>query len=235
MLNKDLPTNAHQLVSGKLHVILTRVHDWRSVMVSEFASREDLIQALICSCFVPLCFGFLPPRYHGVRYIDGEFSMWQANFVSRATITVSAFTGEYDICPKDGPAAFFALQLSDCILHISKRNVCRLHYVLRLPTCQVLEQFYTHGYQDAASFLKRLSEFGINYLDEDFMLSLANESCQKGEGTLHQKPETRVLRSRITEPEDVTEEKPGTIQAADEVEEEAPRHLLHHQKGPCQP
>lgn len=111
--------------------------------------------------------------------------MWQANFVSRATITVSAFTGEYDICPKDGPAAFFALQLSDCILHISKRNVCRLHYVLRLPTCQVscfyryagheapiagpsaltatsllqvLEQFYTHGYQDAASFLKRLSK-----------------------------------------------------------------------------
>lgn len=82
-----------------------------------------------------------------------------------------------------------------------------------------------------AGFLFPPGEFGINYLDEDFMLSLANESCQKGEGTLHQKPETRVLRSRITEPEDVTEEKPGTIQAADEVEEEAPRHLLHHQKG----
>lgn len=44
ILNKYLPTNAHQLVSGKLHVILTRLHDWRSVVVSEFASREDLIQ-----------------------------------------------------------------------------------------------------------------------------------------------------------------------------------------------
>lgn len=74
-------------------------------------------------------------------------------------------------------------------------------------------------------------EFGINYLDDDFMLSLANESSQKGEGTLHWKPETRVLPSRATYPEDVTEENPGTIQAADEVEEEAPHHLLRHKEG----
>ncbi|KAF1511235.1 Patatin-like phospholipase domain-containing protein 1, partial [Eudyptula minor] len=129
ILNKYLPTNAHQLVSGKLHVILTRLHDWRSVVVSEFASREDLIQAVTCSCFIPLYFGFLAPTYRGVRYVDGELSMWQANFVSRTTITVSGFAGEYDICPKDSPAAFFTFQLSDCILYISKRNITRLQYI----------------------------------------------------------------------------------------------------------
>ncbi|XP_075299014.1 omega-hydroxyceramide transacylase [Opisthocomus hoazin] len=206
VLNKYLPTNAHQLVSGKLHVILTRLRDWRSVVVSEFASREDLIQAIMCSCFIPVYFGFLPPTYHGVRYIDGELGMWRTNFVFRTTITVSAFAGEYDICPKDSPAAFFNFQLADCILQISKWNICRLQHVFQLPTSQVLDQFYTQGYQDAASFLKRLSEFGINYLDEDFMLSLANESHQRGEGTLHWKPETRVLRFRATDPEDVTKE-----------------------------
>ncbi|XP_075632067.1 omega-hydroxyceramide transacylase-like isoform X2 [Balearica regulorum gibbericeps] len=231
VLNKHLPENAHQLVSGKLHVILTRLHDWRSVVVSEFASREDLIQALVCSCFIPLYFGLLPPMYCGVRYIDGELSMWQANFVSRTTITVSAFAGEYDICPKDGPAAFFTFQLSDCILQISKRNIHRLQYIFQLPTHQVLDQFYTHGYQDTVSFLKRLSEFGINYLDEDFMLPLTNESCQKGEGTLHWKLETRVFRFRATDPEDVTKENPESSWAADEVEEEASHHLLHHQKA----
>ncbi|NXV30112.1 PLPL1 protein, partial [Rissa tridactyla] len=129
LLNKYLPPNAHQLVSGKLHVILTRVYDWRSVAVSEFSSREDLIQAIMCSCFVPVCFGILPPTYHGVRYVDGELGMWRANFVSRTTITVSGFAGEYDICPRDGPSAFFTFQLSDCILQISKRNICRLQYV----------------------------------------------------------------------------------------------------------
>ncbi|NXK18140.1 PLPL1 protein, partial [Arenaria interpres] len=125
-LNKYLPPNAHQLVSGKLNVILTRVYDWRSVVVSEFASREDLIQAITCSCFIPLYFGFSLPKYHGVRYVDGELGMWRADFVTRTTITVSAFAGEYDICPKDCPAAFFTFQLSDCILQISKRNICRM-------------------------------------------------------------------------------------------------------------
>ncbi|NWX38895.1 PLPL1 protein, partial [Steatornis caripensis] len=129
VLNKSLPLNAHQLVSGKLHVILTRVHDWKSVAVSEFASKEELIQAITCSCFLPVCFGFLPPKYRGVRYVDGELSMWQANFVSRTTLTVSAFAGEYDICPKDGPAAFFSFQISDCILQISKRNFYRFKFI----------------------------------------------------------------------------------------------------------
>ncbi|XP_042656184.1 omega-hydroxyceramide transacylase-like [Tyto alba] len=182
-------------------------------------------QAITCSCFIPVCFGVLPPVYHGVRYIDGELAMWKASFVSRTMITVSAFAGEYDICPKDCPAAFFNFQVSDCILQISKRNICRLQYVFQRPSDQVLEQFYTHGYQDTVSFLKKLSDFGINYLDEDFMLSLANVSHHKDEETVYWKPETRLLCSRATDTE-VTEENQGTIRAADE----APHHLLHCQR-----
>ncbi|NXC41411.1 PLPL1 protein, partial [Penelope pileata] len=125
-LNKYLPVNAHQLASGKLHVILTRLRDWRTVVVSEFASREDVIQAVLCSCFIPLCFGFFPPLYHGVRYIDGEFGLWRSNFTSQTMITVSAFAGEYDICPRDCPAAFFTLQIFGHLIPISKKNLYRM-------------------------------------------------------------------------------------------------------------
>ncbi|NXB67584.1 PLPL1 protein, partial [Struthidea cinerea] len=128
-LEKFLPPNAHELVSGKLHIVLTRLRDWRTVTVSEFASKEELIQAVMCSCFIPLYFGLSPPTYRGVRYVDGELAMWTADFVSRTTITISAFAGEYDICPKDGPAAFLTFQLSDCILQISKMNICRLQHI----------------------------------------------------------------------------------------------------------
>ncbi|NWV46233.1 PLPL1 protein, partial [Daphoenositta chrysoptera] len=128
-LHKFLPPNAHELVSGKLHIVLTRLHDWRTVTASEFASKEELIQAVTCSCFIPLYFGLSPPTYRGVRYVDGELAMWTADFVSRSTITISAFAGEYDICPKDGPAAFLTFQLSDSILHISKMNICRLLHI----------------------------------------------------------------------------------------------------------
>ncbi|NWS61225.1 PLPL1 protein, partial [Chunga burmeisteri] len=128
-LNKYLPQNAHQIVSGKLHIILTRVRDWRSVTVSEFASRDELIQTILCSCYIPLYFGLLPPTYRGVRYVDGELGMWRADFMSRTMITVSGFAGEYDICPKDCPAAFLTFQVSDCILQISKRNIHRLQCI----------------------------------------------------------------------------------------------------------
>lgn len=71
------------------------------------------------------------------RYLDGELAMWRANFVSRTTITISAFAGEYDICPRDGPAAFLTFQLSDCILQISKMNITRLVCIFQPPSQQV--------------------------------------------------------------------------------------------------
>ncbi|XP_009890050.1 PREDICTED: patatin-like phospholipase domain-containing protein 1 [Charadrius vociferus] len=157
VLNKYLPTNAHQLVSGKLHVILTRLRDWKCVLVSEFASREDLIQAITCSCFIPVYFGLLPPTYHGVRYVDGELCMWRANFVSRTTITVSAFAGEYDICPKDCPAAFFTFQLSDCT-ESHEAPIAGPSALTATSPLQVLNQFFIHGYQDTVSYFKRLSK-----------------------------------------------------------------------------
>ncbi|KAM7032744.1 omega-hydroxyceramide transacylase-like [Acridotheres tristis] len=214
-LDKFLPPNAHELVSGKLHIVLTRLHDWRSVTVSDFASKEELIQAVVCSCFVPLCFGFSPPKFRGVRYLDGELAMWRADFVSPSTITISAFSGEYDICPRDGSAAFLAFQISDCILHVSKMNMCRFLYIFQPPTRQVMNCIYIQGYQDTVSFLKRLSDFQVNYFD-GFTISLDKEFNQKDEESLHPKPELRDLHSRGTDGEDDTKENPGASQAAHE-------------------
>jgi hypothetical protein len=39
-----LPEDAHLRVNGKLHISLTRVYDGRNVIVSQFGSREDLVQ-----------------------------------------------------------------------------------------------------------------------------------------------------------------------------------------------
>lgn len=57
----------------------------------------------------------------------------------------------------------------------------------------------------------------MNYF-EGFTLSLANESRQKGEETLHLKPQLRVLHSRATDHEDDTKENPGISHAVDEEE-----------------
>lgn len=99
-LNRDLPSDAHLLASGRLCISLTKVSNGENVLVSKFSSKEELIQvwrggwrgylsfkstivtqarfkpctffflfclqALICSCFIPIYCGLIPPSYRGV-------------------------------------------------------------------------------------------------------------------------------------------------------------------------
>lgn len=44
VLQRMLPEDSYQLASGRLHISLTRVADGQNVMVSEFSSKEELIQ-----------------------------------------------------------------------------------------------------------------------------------------------------------------------------------------------
>lgn len=39
-----LPDDAHKRVSGRLHISVTRVSDGKNVILSQFDSKEDLIQ-----------------------------------------------------------------------------------------------------------------------------------------------------------------------------------------------
>lgn len=105
-LSKHLPADAHLRVNGRLHISLTRVYDGKNVIVSQYNSREDLLQALLCACFIPVFSGLLPPRFHGVRYMDGAFSD-NLPTLDENTITVSPFCGESDICPRDQSSQLF--------------------------------------------------------------------------------------------------------------------------------
>uniref|UniRef100_A0A8C0GGB8 triacylglycerol lipase n=1 Tax=Chelonoidis abingdonii TaxID=106734 RepID=A0A8C0GGB8_CHEAB len=156
-LYKMLPENSHQVASGRLHISLTRVMDGQNVMVSEFSSKEDLIQALICSCFVPIYCGFIPPSFRGVRYVDGGFTNLQPCSDLEAVITVSPFTGELDICPRDCPAIFYSFQIFNSSIQISVENLCRISYALFPPSYLVSGPY--QWYQDAVLFLRRNSKW----------------------------------------------------------------------------
>lgn len=42
-MHRYLPANIHQLTSGRMFVSLTRVSDWRNVLVSEFRSKDEVV------------------------------------------------------------------------------------------------------------------------------------------------------------------------------------------------
>ncbi|XP_019348722.1 1-acylglycerol-3-phosphate O-acyltransferase Pnpla3 isoform X2 [Alligator mississippiensis] len=131
-LIKNLPENTHQLVSGKLYISLTRVSDGSNVLVSDFNSKEEIIQ----------------------RYVDGGISDNLPHHASKNTITVSPFSGECDICPKSNSANFHEVNLTNTSIQFSLGNLYRLTQALFPPEPKVLGELCEQGYSDALRFLK---------------------------------------------------------------------------------
>ncbi|KAL7862889.1 hypothetical protein SRHO_G00118730 [Serrasalmus rhombeus] len=132
LLVQELPSNAHHLASGRLCVSLTRVSDGQNVLVSEFASKNDLIQ----------------------RYVDGALSNNLPYFSLRNTITVSIFSGESDICPYDYPFYFHEVRHSNVSIQVNYANVQRVIQAFFPPEAEVMAEFCENGYKDALTFLK---------------------------------------------------------------------------------
>ncbi|EZA49449.1 1-acylglycerol-3-phosphate O-acyltransferase Pnpla3 isoform X2 [Ooceraea biroi] len=153
-LRKFLPEDAHLLVNGRLHISLTRVYDGKNVIVSQFNSKEDLIQALLCTTFVPFFSGLLPPRFHGVRYMDGGFSD-NLPTLDENTITVSPFCGENDICPRDVSFQLFHVNIANTSIELSKQNIYRFTRILFPPKTEVLSNLCKQGFDDTLRFLHR--------------------------------------------------------------------------------
>lgn len=179
---KYLPEDAHERVNGKVHISLTRVYDGKNVIVSHFNSREDLFQALLCACFIPVFSGLLPPRFHGVRYIDGAFSD-NLPTIDDNTVTVSPFSGENDICPRDKSSQLFHVRpqyrslkftrkilnynllqvhFSNTSIELSKKNLSRFTHILVPPNGEELAQLCQQGFQDGLRFLQRNNLISCN-------------------------------------------------------------------------
>ncbi|GAB0092874.1 hypothetical protein DMENIID0001_079220 [Sergentomyia squamirostris] len=158
MLDKCLPIDAHVQVNGRLCISLTTFTEAQNVIVSHFESRLQLIQALVCSCFIPLVSGIMPPYFNGVRYMDGELSSrrpYDDNSQKTAAemVTVSAFAGESDICPCDGGQQIFHMNWGNNILSLSKENIKRLSGILIPPSTETLVKICEQGFYDTLKYL----------------------------------------------------------------------------------
>ncbi|XP_007937643.1 omega-hydroxyceramide transacylase [Orycteropus afer afer] len=161
-LYRVLPEDSYKVATGKLHVSLTRLTDGENVVVSEYTSKEELIEALYCSCFVPMYCGLIPPTYRGERYIDGGFTSMQPCSFWNDSITISTFSGQQDICPRDCPAVFNDFRLFNCSFQFSLENISRMNYALFPPDLPVLHNYYYRGYEDTVLYLRRLNAAYIN-------------------------------------------------------------------------
>ncbi|XP_007453992.1 PREDICTED: patatin-like phospholipase domain-containing protein 3 [Lipotes vexillifer] len=153
-LQRYLPDNVHQLLSGKIVISLTRVADGENVLVSDFRSKDEVVDALFCSSFVPFISGLIPPSFRGVRYVDGGVSDIIPFFDTKTTITVSPFYGESDICPKVKSTNFLHVNFTKLSLRLCSENIYLLSRVLFPADLKVLGELCFRGYLDTVRFLE---------------------------------------------------------------------------------
>uniref|UniRef100_A0A8C6Z6E0 triacylglycerol lipase n=3 Tax=Nothoprocta TaxID=8806 RepID=A0A8C6Z6E0_NOTPE len=182
-LMKNLPENTHQLSSGRLCISLTRVSDGKNALISNFDSKEEVVQALICSSFVPIYCGIIPPSFRGVRYVDGGISDNLPHYESKNTITVSPFAGECDICPKGNSANFHEMNVTNTSIQFSLGNLYRLTQALFPPEPKVLGEICEQGYSDALKFLRENGMLPLYFFEKKNGYPLAlQEACQEQSG-----------------------------------------------------
>ena len=169
-LERNLPENAYQLVSnsvsvqfslwrrdpqvsGRLHVSLTRVCDGRNVILNTFHSNQELIEAILGSCFIPCFSGLVTPTCGGVRVVDGGYTS-NVPVLDQNTITVSPLSGDADICPQHNLLTSLTLNFGSSKLEVSGQNLLSLIHILLPPSEEVLSAYCRQGFQDTLRFLQ---------------------------------------------------------------------------------
>ncbi|XP_074247061.1 patatin-like phospholipase domain-containing protein 5 isoform X2 [Saimiri boliviensis] len=154
-LQDSLPPDAHVLASQRLGVSLTRWPDGHNFIITDFATRDELIQVLVCSLYFPFYCGVIPPEFRGERYIDGALSNNLPFADCPSTITVSPFPGTVDICPQSTSANLHELNAFNASFQISTENFFLGFTSLVPPNPEVVADSCRQGYLDALRFLER--------------------------------------------------------------------------------
>ncbi|XP_051979249.1 patatin-like phospholipase domain-containing protein 2 [Xyrauchen texanus] len=172
-MRRTMPHDAHSRATGRLGISLTRVTDGENVLVSHFSSNEELVQACICSLYIPVYCGLIPPTLQGVRYVDGGISDNLPQYELKNTITVSPFSGESDICPRDiSSTNLHELRFTNLSIQFTLANLYRVSRALFPPDPLVMKNMCKQGYRDALHFLKKNGM--LQFQGPHRMLGMAN-------------------------------------------------------------
>nr|XP_056718029.1 patatin-like phospholipase domain-containing protein 4 [Euleptes europaea] len=158
-IDSILPPNAHEIAQDRLFISVTSAKNGKNHLLSNFASREDLVKALLASSFIPLYAGISAVDYEGEKWIDGGLTNGLPILPVGRTVTVSPFCGRLDICPQDKGRIDVYVKIAKQDLMLSTANLIRLHQALFPPSQEKMQSLYQDGYDDAILFLLKENWF----------------------------------------------------------------------------
>ncbi|GMJ05647.1 hypothetical protein like AT1G33270 [Hibiscus trionum] len=145
ILDKFLPHDIHTRSNGRVRVAVTQIL-WRprGLLVDQFDSKEDLINAVITSSFIP---GYLAPRpatmFRNRLCIDGGLTLFMPPTSASKTVRVCAF-----------PASQLGLQgigiSPDCYPENRATGRQLFNWALEPADDEILDRLFELGYLDAS-------------------------------------------------------------------------------------
>ncbi|XP_070686967.1 patatin-like phospholipase domain-containing protein 2 [Pempheris klunzingeri] len=226
MLLRILPADCHHQANGRLGISLTRVTDGENVLVSHFDNKEELVQACVCSAYIPVYCGLIPPTLQGVRYVDGGISDNLPQYELKNTITVSPFSGESDICPRDTSTNIHELRFTNTSIQFTLPNLYRVSKALFPPDPMVMKAMCKQGYKDALYFLKRNGLLNFNgpltdrpllangEENEDYNDDEESDESEEEQGKPHVEEGAVMVHSSSSIEEHIIEHLPPTLHKA---------------------
>lgn len=150
VLEKFLPDDVHIKASGRIRVAITQVfRSPRALLVDQFDSKEDLINAVFTSSFIP---GYLAPRpvtiFRNRICIDGGLTLFMPPTCADNTIRVCAFSLSrlglqgIGISPDCNPEN-----------RASARQL--LNWALEPADDDILDELFDVGYRDASVWTEK--------------------------------------------------------------------------------
>lgn len=149
ILQKFLPDDVHIRSNGRVRVAVTQLL-WRprGLLVDQFDSKEDLINAVFTSSFIP---GYLAPKpatmFRNRLCIDGGLTLFMPPTSAAQTVRVCAF-----------PAGRMGLQgigiSPDCNPENASSPRQLLNWALEPAEDVILDRLFEFGYLDAAVWAK---------------------------------------------------------------------------------
>ncbi|KAK6805344.1 hypothetical protein RDI58_003129 [Solanum bulbocastanum] len=145
VLERFLPDDAHIRCNGRIRVAVTQIL-WRprGLLVDQFDSKEDLVNAVFTSSFIP---GYLAPRpatfFRNRLCIDGGLTLFMPPTSAAQTVRICAF-----------PAGRLGLQgigiSPDCNPENRATPRQLLNWALEPAEDDILDKLFEQGYADAA-------------------------------------------------------------------------------------
>ncbi|CAL4987639.1 unnamed protein product [Urochloa decumbens] len=161
VLDKFLPDDLHIRCNGRIRVAITQL-SWRprGLLVDQFASKEDVINAVVTSSFIP---GYLAPRpatyFRNRLCIDGGLTLFMPPTSASETIRICAF-----------PASRLGLQgigiSPDCNPENRASPRQLFNWALEPAEDEILDKLYELGYMDAAVWAEQNSSELITKNDQ---------------------------------------------------------------------